>query len=123
MDPRSAELVSTLPKQCSHPQFLHERLANLRKKSAQTSSGEQRLSARNSESVIRPFDGVGYGGRASQDIQALPHTAGEYGMQRPFGRGKGDRTQRRILEKVRMRFATSGWRMSPCGAVFQTEHR
>jgi UDPglucose 6-dehydrogenase len=54
------------------------------------------------------YAGVGYGGSCfPKDIQALQHTAGEYGMQMSIVDAveKVNRTQKqRILEKVRMRF-------------------
>ncbi len=71
------------------------------------------------------YAGVGYGGSClPKDIQALQHTAGEYGMQMTIVDAveKVNRTQKqRILEKVRMRFGEhlDGRRFAVWGLSFK----
>jgi UDPglucose 6-dehydrogenase len=110
MDPRSAELTKYAANAmlATRISFMNE-LANL----------AERLGA-NIESVRRGigsdqrigyhflYAGVGYGGSCfPKDIQALQHTAGEYGVQLTIVDSveKANRTQKqRLLEKVRGRF-------------------
>jgi UDPglucose 6-dehydrogenase len=110
MDPRSAELTKYAANAmlATRISFMNE-LANLAEKvGANIESVRQGIGSDQRIGYHFLYAGVGYGGSCfPKDIQALQHTAGEYGMSLTIVDAveKVNRTQKqRILEKVRTRF-------------------
>jgi UDPglucose 6-dehydrogenase len=110
MDPRSAELTKYAANAmlATRISFMNE-LANLAEKiGANIESVRQGIGSDQRIGYHFLYAGVGYGGSCfPKDIQALQHTAGEYGMQLTIVDSveKANRTQKqRLLEKVRGRF-------------------
>ncbi len=110
MDPRSAELTKYAANAmlATRISFMNE-LANLAEKlGANIESVRHGIGSDQRIGYHFLYAGVGYGGSCfPKDIQALQHTAGEYGMQLTIVDSveKANRTQKqRILEKVRGRF-------------------
>jgi UDPglucose 6-dehydrogenase len=110
MDPRSAELTKYAANAmlATRISFMNE-LANLAEKvGANIESVRQGIGSDQRIGYNFLYAGVGYGGSCfPKDIQALQHTAGEYGMSLTIVDAveKVNRTQKqRILEKVRTRF-------------------
>jgi UDPglucose 6-dehydrogenase len=110
MDPRSAELAKYAANAmlATRISFMNE-LANLAEKlGANIEAVRHGIGSDQRIGYHFLYAGVGYGGSCfPKDIQALQHTAGEYGMQMSIVDAveKVNRTQKqRILEKVRMRF-------------------
>jgi UDPglucose 6-dehydrogenase len=110
MDPRSAELTKYAANAmlATRISFMNE-LANLAEKvGANIESVRQGIGSDQRIGYNFLYAGVGYGGSCfPKDIQALQHTAGEYGMNLTIVDAveKVNRTQKqRILEKVRTRF-------------------
>jgi UDPglucose 6-dehydrogenase len=110
MDPRSAELTKYAANAmlATRISFMNE-LANLAEKlGANIESVRQGIGSDQRIGYHFLYAGVGYGGSCfPKDIQALQHTAGEYGMQLTIVDSveKANRTQKqRLLEKVRSRF-------------------
>jgi UDPglucose 6-dehydrogenase len=110
MDPRSAELTKYAANAmlATRISFMNE-LANLAEKvGANVESVRHGIGSDQRIGYHFLYAGVGYGGSCfPKDIQALQHTAGEYGMNLTIVDAveKVNRTQKqRILEKVRLRF-------------------
>jgi len=110
MDPRSAELTKYAANAmlATRISFMNE-LANLAEKvGANIESVRHGIGSDQRIGYHFLYAGVGYGGSCfPKDIQALQHTAGEYGMNLTIVDAveKVNRTQKqRILEKVRLRF-------------------
>jgi UDPglucose 6-dehydrogenase len=110
MDPRSAELTKYAANAmlATRISFMNE-LANLAEKiGANIESVRHGIGSDERIGYHFLYAGVGYGGSCfPKDIQALQHTAGEYGMQLTIVDSveKVNRTQKqRILDKVRGRF-------------------
>ena len=110
MDARSAELTKYAANAmlATRISFMNE-LANLAEKlGADIESVRHGIGSDQRIGYQFLYAGVGYGGSCfPKDIQALQHTAGEYGMQLSIvdAVDKVNRTQKqRILEKVRSRF-------------------
>jgi UDPglucose 6-dehydrogenase len=110
MDPRSAELTKYAANAmlATRISFMNE-LANLAEKlGANIEAVRQGIGSDQRIGYHFLYAGVGYGGSCfPKDIQALQHTAGEYGMQMTIVDAveKVNRTQKqRILDKVRNRF-------------------
>lgn len=110
MDTRSAELTKYAANAmlATRISFMNE-LANLAEKlGANVESVRNGIGSDQRIGYHFLYAGVGYGGSCfPKDIQALQHTAGEYGMQLTIVDAveKVNRTQKqRILEKVRIRF-------------------
>jgi UDPglucose 6-dehydrogenase len=110
MDPRSAELTKYAANAmlATRISFMNE-LANLAEKlGANIESVRHGIGSDQRIGYHFLYAGVGYGGSCfPKDIQALQHTAGEYGVQLTIVDSveKANRTQKqRILEKVRSRF-------------------
>jgi UDPglucose 6-dehydrogenase len=110
MDPRSAELTKYAANAmlATRISFMNE-LANLAEKlGANVEAVRNGIGSDQRIGYHFLYAGVGYGGSCfPKDIQALQHTAGEYGMQLTIVDAveKVNRTQKqRILEKVRLRF-------------------
>jgi UDPglucose 6-dehydrogenase len=110
MDARSAELTKYAANAmlATRISFMNE-LANLAEKiGANIEAVRQGIGSDQRIGYHFLYAGLGYGGSCfPKDIQALQHTAGEYGMQMTIVDAveKVNRTQKqRILEKVRMRF-------------------
>jgi UDPglucose 6-dehydrogenase len=110
MDPRSAELTKYAANAmlATRISFMNE-LANLAEKlGANIESVRHGIGSDQRIGYDFLYAGVGYGGSCfPKDIQALQHTAGEYGMQLTIVDSveKANRTQKqRLLEKVRGRF-------------------
>jgi len=110
MDPRSAELTKYAANAmlATRISFMNE-LANLAEKlGANIESVRHGIGSDQRIGYHFLYAGVGYGGSCfPKDIQALQHTAGEYGMQLTIVDSveKANRTQKqRLLEKVRGRF-------------------
>jgi UDPglucose 6-dehydrogenase len=110
MDPRSAELTKYAANAmlATRISFMNE-LANLAEKlGANIESVRNGIGSDQRIGYHFLYAGVGYGGSCfPKDIQALQHTAGEYGMQLTIVDAveKANRTQKqRLLEKVRGRF-------------------
>jgi UDPglucose 6-dehydrogenase len=110
MDPRSAELTKYAANAmlATRISFMNE-LANLSEKlGANIESVRHGIGSDQRIGYDFLYAGVGYGGSCfPKDIQALQHTAGEYGMQLTIVDSveKANRTQKqRLLEKVRGRF-------------------
>jgi UDPglucose 6-dehydrogenase len=110
MDPRSAELTKYAANAmlATRISFMNE-LANLAEKvGANIESVRHGIGSDQRIGYHFLYAGVGYGGSCfPKDIQALQHTAGEYGMQMTIVDAveKVNRTQKqRLLEKVRKRF-------------------
>ena len=110
MDPRSAELTKYAANAmlATRISFMNE-LANLAEKlGANIESVRRGIGSDQRIGYDFLYAGVGYGGSCfPKDIQALQHTAGEYGMQLTIVDSveKANRTQKqRLLEKVRGRF-------------------
>ncbi|MEQ1882192.1 MAG: UDP-glucose/GDP-mannose dehydrogenase family protein, partial [Burkholderiales bacterium] len=110
MDPRSAELTKYAANAmlATRISFMNE-LANLAEKvGANIESVRHGIGSDQRIGYHFLYAGVGYGGSCfPKDIQALQHTAGEYGMQMTIVDAveKVNRTQKqRLLEKVRHRF-------------------
>ncbi len=110
MDPRSAELTKYAANAmlATRISFMNE-LANLSEKlGANIESVRRGIGSDQRIGYDFLYAGVGYGGSCfPKDIQALQHTAGEYGMQLTIVDSveKANRTQKqRLLEKVRGRF-------------------
>ena len=110
MDPRSAELTKYAANAmlATRISFMNE-LANLAEKlGANIESVRHGIGSDQRIGYSFLYAGVGYGGSCfPKDIQALQHTAGEYGMQLTIVDAveKANRTQKqRLLEKVRVRF-------------------
>lgn len=110
MDTRSAELTKYAANAmlATRISFMNE-LANLAEKlGANIESVRNGIGSDQRIGYHFLYAGVGYGGSCfPKDIQALQHTAGEYGMQLTIVDAveKVNRTQKqRILEKVRTRF-------------------
>ncbi len=110
MDPRSAELTKYAANAmlATRISFMNE-LANLAEKlGANIESVRQGIGSDQRIGYHFLYAGVGYGGSCfPKDIQALQHTAGEYGVQLTIVDSveKANRTQKqRLLEKVRGRF-------------------
>jgi UDPglucose 6-dehydrogenase len=110
MDPRSAELTKYAANAmlATRISFMNE-LANLAEKvGANIESVRHGIGSDQRIGYHFLYAGVGYGGSCfPKDIQALQHTAGEYGMNLTIVDSveKVNRTQKqRILEKVRLRF-------------------
>jgi UDPglucose 6-dehydrogenase len=110
MDPRSAELTKYAANAmlATRISFMNE-LANLAEKlGANIESVRQGIGSDQRIGYHFLYAGVGYGGSCfPKDIQALQHTAGEYGVQMTIVDSveKANRTQKqRLLEKVRGRF-------------------
>jgi UDPglucose 6-dehydrogenase len=110
MDPRSAELTKYAANAmlATRISFMNE-LANLAEKlGANIESVRHGIGSDQRIGYHFLYAGVGYGGSCfPKDIQALQHTAGEYGVQLTIVDSveKANRTQKqRILEKVRGRF-------------------
>jgi len=109
MDPRSAELTKYAANAmlATRISFMNE-LANLAEKlGANIESVRNGIGSDQRIGYHFLYAGVGYGGSCfPKDIQALQHTAGEYGMQLTIVDSveKANRTQKqRLLEKVRAR--------------------
>ena len=110
MDPRSAELTKYAANAmlATRISFMNE-LANLAEKmGANIESVRHGIGSDQRIGYDFLYAGVGYGGSCfPKDIQALQHTAGEYGVPLTIVDAveKANRTQKqRILEKVRSRF-------------------
>ncbi len=110
MDPRSAELTKYAANAmlATRISFMNE-LANLAEKlGANIEAVRHGIGSDQRIGYHFLYAGVGYGGSCfPKDIQALQHTAGEYGMQLTIVDAveKANRTQKqRLLEKVRIRF-------------------
>ncbi len=110
MDTRSAELTKYAANAmlATRISFMNE-LANLAEKlGANIESVRQGIGSDQRIGYDFLYAGVGYGGSCfPKDIQALQHTAGEYGIQLTIVDSveKANRTQKqRLLEKVRGRF-------------------
>ena len=110
MDPRSAELTKYAANAmlATRISFMNE-LANLAEKlGANIESVRHGIGSDQRIGYDFLYAGVGYGGSCfPKDIQALQHTAGEYGVQLTIVDSveKANRTQKqRLLEKVRGRF-------------------
>ena len=110
MDPRSAELTKYAANAmlATRISFMNE-LANLAEKlGANIESVRNGIGSDQRIGYHFLYAGVGYGGSCfPKDIQALQHTAGEYGVQLTIVDSveKANRTQKqRLLEKVRGRF-------------------
>ena len=110
MDPRSAELTKYAANAmlATRISFMNE-LANLAEKlGANIESVRHGIGSDQRIGYSFLYAGVGYGGSCfPKDIQALQHTAGEYGMQLTIVDAveKANRIQKqRLLEKVRIRF-------------------
>jgi len=110
MDPRSAELTKYAANAmlATRISFMNE-LANLAEKlGANIESVRHGIGSDQRIGYHFLYAGVGYGGSCfPKDIQALQHTAGEYGVQLTIVDSveKANRTQKqRILGKVRSRF-------------------
>jgi UDPglucose 6-dehydrogenase len=110
MDPRSAELTKYAANAmlATRISFMNE-LANLAEKvGANIEAVRHGIGSDQRIGYHFLYAGVGYGGSCfPKDIQALQHTAGEYGMQLTIVDAveKVNRTQKqRLLEKVRLRF-------------------
>ncbi|HEX7952274.1 MAG TPA: UDP-glucose/GDP-mannose dehydrogenase family protein [Burkholderiales bacterium] len=110
MDTRSAELTKYAANSmlATRISFMNE-LANLAEKlGANIESVRQGIGSDHRIGYDFLYAGVGYGGSCfPKDIQALQHTAGEYGIQLTIVDSveKANRTQKqRLLEKVRGRF-------------------
>jgi UDPglucose 6-dehydrogenase len=110
MDPRSAELTKYAANAmlATRISFMNE-LANLAEKlGANIESVRRGIGSDQRIGYHFLYAGVGYGGSCfPKDIQALQHTAGEYGVQMTIVDAveKANRTQKqRLLEKVRGRF-------------------
>ncbi|HEX7810461.1 MAG TPA: UDP-glucose/GDP-mannose dehydrogenase family protein [Burkholderiales bacterium] len=110
MDTRSAELTKYAANAmlATRISFMNE-LANLAEKlGANVEAVRNGIGSDQRIGYHFLYAGVGYGGSCfPKDIQALQHTAGEYGMQLTIVDAveKVNRTQKqRILEKVRIRF-------------------
>jgi len=110
MDPRSAELTKYAANAmlATRISFMNE-LANLAEKlGANIESVRRGIGSDQRIGYHFLYAGVGYGGSCfPKDIQALQHTAGEYGVQLTIVDSveKANRTQKqRLLEKVRGRF-------------------
>ena len=110
MDPRSAELTKYAANAmlATRISFMNE-LANLAEKlGANIESVRNGIGSDQRIGYHFLYAGVGYGGSCfPKDIQALQHTAGEYGMQLTIidSVEKANRTQKqRLLEKIRGRF-------------------
>ena len=110
MDPRSAELTKYAANAmlATRISFMNE-LANLAEKlGANIESVRQGIGSDQRIGYHFLYAGVGYGGSCfPKDIQALQHTAGEYGVQMTIVDSveKANRTQKqRLREKVRGRF-------------------
>ncbi len=110
MDPRSAELTKYAANAmlATRISFMNE-LANLAEKlGANIESVRNGIGSDQRIGYHFLYAGVGYGGSCfPKDIQALQHTAGEYGVQLTIVDAveKANRTQKqRLLEKVRGRF-------------------
>ncbi len=110
MDPRSAELTKYAANAmlATRISFMNE-LANLAEKlGANIEAVRQGIGSDQRIGYHFLYAGVGYGGSCfPKDIQALQHTAGEYGVQLTIVDSveKANRTQKqRLLEKVRGRF-------------------
>ena len=110
MDPRSAELTKYAANAmlATRISFMNE-LANLAERlGANIESVRQGIGSDQRIGYHFLYAGVGYGGSCfPKDIQALQHTAGEYGVQLTIVDSveKANRTQKqRLLEKVRGRF-------------------
>lgn len=110
MDPRSAELTKYAANAmlATRISFMNE-LANLAEKlGANIEAVRHGIGSDQRIGYHFLYAGVGYGGSCfPKDIQALQHTAGEYGMQLTIVDAveKANRTQKqRLLEKVRLRF-------------------
>ena len=110
MDPRSAELTKYAANAmlATRISFMNE-LANLAEKlGANIESVRHGIGSDQRIGYHFLYAGVGYGGSCfPKDIQALQHTAGEYGVQLTIVDSveKANRTQKqRLLEKVRGRF-------------------
>jgi UDPglucose 6-dehydrogenase len=127
MDPRSAELAKYAANAmlATRISFMNE-LANLAEKlGANIEAVRHGIGSDQRIGYHFLYAGVGYGGSCfPKDIQALQHTAGEYGMQMTIVDAveKVNRTQKqRILEKVRMRFGEhlDGRRFAVWGLSFK----
>ena len=127
MDPRSAELAKYAANAmlATRISFMNE-LANLAEKlGANIEAVRNGIGSDQRIGYHFLYAGVGYGGSCfPKDIQALQHTAGEYGMQMTIVDAveKVNRTQKqRILEKVRMRFGEhlDGRRFAVWGLSFK----
>jgi UDPglucose 6-dehydrogenase len=127
MDPRSAELAKYAANAmlATRISFMNE-LANLAEKlGANIEAVRHGIGSDQRIGCHFLYAGVGYGGSCfPKDIQALQHTAGEYGMQMTIVDAveKVNRTQKqRILEKVRMRFGEhlDGRRFAVWGLSFK----
>ncbi len=110
MDPRSAELTKYAANAmlATRISFMNE-LANLAEKlGANIEAVRRGIGSDQRIGYHFLYAGVGYGGSCfPKDIQALQHTAGEYGVQLTIVDSveKANRTQKqRLLEKVRGRF-------------------
>ena len=127
MDPRSAELTKYAANAmlATRISFMNE-LANLSEKlGANIESVRRGIGSDQRIGYDFLYAGVGYGGSCfPKDIQALQHTAGEYGMQLTIVDSveKANRTQKqRLLEKVRGRFGEQldGRRFAVWGLSFK----
>ena len=127
MDPRSAELSKYAANAmlATRISFMNE-LANLAEKlGADIESVRLGIGSDHRIGYDFLYAGVGYGGSCfPKDIQALQHTAGEYGMQLSIVDAveKVNRTQKqRILDKVRSRFGEQldGRRFALWGLAFK----
>ena len=127
MDPRSAELTKYAANAmlATRISFMNE-LANLSEKlGANIESVRRGIGSDQRIGYDFLYAGVGYGGSCfPKDIQALQHTAGEYGMQLTIVDSveKANRTQKqRLLEKVRVRFGEQldGRRFAVWGLSFK----
>ncbi len=127
MDPRSAELTKYAANAmlATRISFMNE-LANLAEKlGANIEAVRHGIGSDQRIGYHFLYAGVGYGGSCfPKDIQALQHTAGEYGMQMTIVDAveKVNRTQKqRILEKVRLRFGEhlDGRRFAVWGLSFK----
>ena len=127
MDPRSAELTKYAANAmlATRISFMNE-LANLSEKlGANIESVRRGIGSDQRIGYDFLYAGVGYGGSCfPKDIQALQHTAGEYGMQLTIVDSveKANRTQKqRLLEKVRGRFGEQldGKRFAVWGLSFK----
>jgi UDPglucose 6-dehydrogenase len=127
MEPRSAELAKYAANAmlATRISFMNE-LANLAEKlGANIESVRRGIGSDQRIGYDFLYAGVGYGGSCfPKDIQALQHTAGEYGMQLSIVDAveKVNRTQKqRILDKVRGRFGEQldGRRFALWGLAFK----
>ena len=127
MDPRSAELSKYAGNAmlATRISFMNE-LANLAERlGANIEAVRHGIGSDQRIGYHFLYAGVGYGGSCfPKDIQALQHTAGEYGMQMTIVDAveKVNRMQKqRILEKVRMRFGEhlDGRRFAVWGLSFK----